>query len=176
MTRPLDSALILTPWFLCRYAVTGAYVGFATIQIFLNHFKDHGVSRRQLARWASCDVDDAAWAGFAPVLPPNAHANPCAAAFGTGSLLKAKAQTLSLSTLVTMEMLKALSAVSLDHSLLRVTPLANKWLAGVALPTLLHLGLLYVPQLCAVFGLEALSWAEWATVLKFAAPILLPEK
>ena len=45
-----------------------------------------------------------------------------------------------------MEMLKALSAVSLDHSLLRVSPLANKWLlAGVALPTALHLGLLYVP-------------------------------
>ena len=74
-------------------------------------------------------------------------------------------------------MLKALSAVSLDHSLLRVSPLANKWLlAGVALPTLLHLGLLYVPQLCAVFGLEALSWAEWATVLKFAAPILVVEE
>ena len=179
MTRPPrdSSAPILTPWLLCRYAVTGAYVGFATIQIFLNHFKDHGVSRRQLSRWASCDVDDAAWATFAPVLPPNSHANPCAAAFGTGSLLKAKAQTLSLSTLVTMEMLKALSAVSLDHSLLRVSPLANRWLlAGVALPTLLHLGLLYVPQLCAVFGLEALSWAEWATVLKFAAPILVVEE
>ena len=38
---------------------------------------------------------------------------------------------------------RALSAVSLDHSLLRVSPLANKWLlAGVALPSLLHLGLL----------------------------------
>merc|ERR1712091_705667 len=63
MTRPpRDSAApILTPWLLCRYAVTGAYVGFATIQIFLNHFKDHGVSRRQLARSTSHDAHRASW-------------------------------------------------------------------------------------------------------------------
>ena len=33
-----------------------------------------------------------------------------------------------------------------------------------------------VPALRGVFGLEALSRAEWATVLKFAAPILLVEE
>merc|ERR1719440_728774 len=38
MTKPPrdPKAPILTPWLLGRYAITGAYVGFATIQVFLN--------------------------------------------------------------------------------------------------------------------------------------------
>jgi hypothetical protein len=37
-------------------------------------------------------------------------------------------QSLALTTLVCMEMLKALSAVSVDNSLLRVGPQSNTWL------------------------------------------------
>jgi len=179
MTQPPRDAKapILTPWLLARYALTGSYVGFATIQVFLNHYKDHGVTRRQLCRWAACDVKDGAWDAFAPVVGANARANKCAAAFGTGSQLKATAQTLSLTVLVAMEMLKALSAVSLNHSMLRVRPTANGWLlAGVALPTCLHVGLLASPPLRQLFGLTGLTLAQWAIVAKFAAPILVVEE
>jgi len=175
---PRDPAApILTPWLLCRYALTGSYVGFATIQIFLDHFAAAGVPRRRLRAWASCDAATEAWADFAPATQAAAALDPCAAAFGASSPLKATAQTLSLSTLVAMEMLKALSAVSLDHSLLRVPPWRNRWLlAGVALPVGLHLGLLYTPGLRDLFGLAPLDAAQWATVAKFAAPILLVEE
>ena len=55
-------------------------------------------------------------------------------------------------------MLKALSAVSVDNSLLRVPPWRNPWLlAGVALPTLLHIAVLYTPAACRVFGLAPLT-------------------
>jgi len=69
MTRPPrdPKAPILTPWLLGRYAITGAYVGFATIQVFLNEFKDRGVSRQRLRSWASCDLKEPAWADFAPI-------------------------------------------------------------------------------------------------------------
>ena len=90
-----------------------------------------------------------------PLLALEMISKACAAAFGAGSALKAKAQTLSLSTLVTMEMLKALSAVSLDHSLLRVSPLANKWLlAGVAAGLLGIGGGMVIGPLFVDIGLE----------------------
>ena len=103
MSRPPrdPKAPILTPWLLGRYAITGAYVGFATIQVFLNEFKDRGVSRARLRSWASCDLKEPAWADFAPI---NAGSDACAGAFGAKGPVKATAQTLALTTLVAMEM------------------------------------------------------------------------
>lgn len=76
-----------------------------------------------------------------------------------------------------MEMLKALSAVSVDNSLLRVPPWKNRWLiAGVALPSLLHLSVLYIPAANKIFGLAPLSWDDWSYVLRFALPIVLVEE
>jgi len=49
---------------------------------------------------------------------------------------------------VCMEMLKALSAVSVDSSIFRVGPQSNKWLLlGVTGPILLHLFVLYSSKL-----------------------------
>ena len=68
-------------------------------------------------------------------------------------------QTLALTTLVCMEMFKALSAVSVDSSLLTVGPQKNKWLLfGVAGPFFLHLlvlysGLIGLPGLGKSFGM-----------------------
>ncbi|KAG7337020.1 ATPase P, partial [Nitzschia inconspicua] len=69
-------------------------------------------------------------------------------------------QTLSLTTLVCMEMLKALSAVSVNDSLFRVGPQSNKWLLlGVSGPFLLHLFVLYSSKF-GVGGLEnLLGWS-----------------
>jgi Ca2+-transporting ATPase len=59
-------------------------------------------------------------------------------------------------------MLKALSAVSLDASMLRIPPWKNKWLIpAVALPSLMHLLTLYSPVIASAFGLAPLSMKEW---------------
>ena len=84
---------------------------------------------------------------------------------------------MALSVLVTMEMLKALSAVSLDGSLFRVPPWRNHWLLlGVAVPYLLHIAVLYVPILAKTFGLAPLTRREWQVIFQFAFPILLLEE
>lgn len=76
-----------------------------------------------------------------------------------------------------MEMLKALAAVSLDNSILRVPPWRNPWLmGGVALPFSIHLAVVYFPWLNKVFGVSAMSSQDWVTVLQWAAPILLLEE
>lgn len=91
-------------------------------------------------------------------------------------------QTLSLTTLVCMEMLKALAAVSVDNSLLSVGPHKNPLLVlGVAVPMLLHLLVVYsknigLPGLGESFGMVPLSFENWMAVLKWSAPVLLVEE
>lgn len=81
-----------------------------------------------------------------------------------------------------MEMLKALSAVSVNDSLLRVPPWRNRWLLlGVAGPFILHLAVLYssslgVPGFGKAFGMIPLTKEDWKTVLLWAAPILLVDE
>jgi Ca2+-transporting ATPase len=90
---------------------------------------------------------------------------------------RAGPQALALTVLVTMELLKALSAVSLTQSMFSVSPLKNPYLLlGVAVPFLLHLAILYVPALNGIFGVHPLSRREWKVVLAFAAPILVVEE
>jgi P-type Ca2+ transporter type 2C len=166
-------------------------VGFATVGIFIQWYLNHGVTFEQLRHWGHClnwgtefslqvrpktkrtdilhyvrsDAGDACVAVQGLDL-----ANQCDVFTSANN----KAQTLSLSVLVTMEMLKALSAVSLDNSLLRVPPWMNPWLiAGVILPFSIHLSVVYFPVLNQVFGVSSLTADEWVTVLKWAAPILL---
>jgi hypothetical protein len=69
--------------------------------VFLNEFKDRGVSRSRLRSWASCDLKEPAWADFAPT---GIVGDACAGAFGAKGAVKATAQTLALTTLVAMEM------------------------------------------------------------------------
>ena len=81
-----------------------------------------------------------------------------------------------------MEMFKALTAVSVDSSILRVGPQKNPWLmAGGTLPLLLHFAVVYseilgLPALGESFGLIPLSAKNWITVLKWSAPILLVDE
>jgi Ca2+-transporting ATPase len=76
-----------------------------------------------------------------------------------------------------MELLKALSAVSLDSSLISVPPWKNRWLLlGVLIPFVFHLIILYTPAFANIFSLSPLSWKEWEVVLKFSVPILLVEE
>lgn len=100
---------------------------------------------------------------------------PCACAvLRAGKLL---ASSVALSTLVAMEMLRALCSVSDSESLLQKPPWTNRWLlAGVTLPMLLHLGVLYSPGLARLFQLAPLSKADWTTVALFAGPLVLLEE
>lgn len=159
---------IMTRWLLTRYCLTGLYVGIATVGVFAGHYMSVGVSLPELANWSKCGDT---WT-------PTGGAQMCEVLFNddNGRLLP---QTLSLTTLVVMEMLKALSAVSVDSSLLTVGPFANPWLIlGVAFPFALHLGVVYsaelgFPALAESFGLVALTKDDWWTVLYWAAPILI---
>ena len=167
--RPSDEP-IMTRWLLTRYCLTGLYVGVATVGIFVGHYLNQGISLGQLASWSQCG---ASWS-------PEGGAVVCATLFeGSGRALP---QTLSLTALVCMEMLKALSAVSVDNSLIHVGPQDNPWLIlGVSVPFLLHLAVLYSPSLGIsglgeAFGMVPLSIENWISVLSWAAPILIVEE
>ena len=139
--RPSDEP-IMTRWLLTRYCITGLYVGLATIGVFAQHYWNQGISLSELANWSQCGTF---W-------EPEGGAAMCSTLFReSGRMLP---QTLALTTLVCMEMLKALSAVSVDNSLLQVGPQSNKWLLlGVSGPFLLHLLVLYSSK----FGLGGLG-------------------
>lgn len=130
--RPSDEP-IMTRWLLTRYMITGLYVGFATIGVFAQHYLNQGITLAELANWSQCGTF---WT------PSEGGAAMCSVMFKeSGRMLP---QTLALTTLVCMEMLKALSAVSVDSSIFQVGPQSNKWLLlGVSGPFLLHLLVVY---------------------------------
>jgi Ca2+-transporting ATPase len=69
---------------------------------------------------------------------------------------------MALSVLVLMEMLKALSAVSLDASLLTFPPWNNPLLLAATLgPVGMHLLFMYTPALAALLRLQPLALREW---------------
>jgi Ca2+-transporting ATPase len=127
-----------------------------------------GISLGQLMTWSKCGT----------LWQPTSlsSARTCEELFqGTGRQLP---QTLSLTTLVCMEMFKALGCISVDNSIFKVPPTRNPWLIlGITVPFLLHIGLVYsdklgVPALSESFGLQPLSSQNWIEVLKWSAPIL----
>jgi P-type Ca2+ transporter type 2C len=133
--RPSDEP-ILTRWLLTRYCITGLYVGLATVGVFVDNYLSRGITLSQLSSWSQCGALWTTGAGM----------ESCSDLFqGSGRMLP---QTLALTTLVCMEMLKALSAVSVDSSIFQVGPQENKWLLlGVSGPILLHLIVVYSSQL-----------------------------
>ena len=147
---------ILSKWLLIRYVITGCYVGFATVAIFTWWYMNKGVTFTQLMNWSQCNEwENFAHSAEAPFWPKQ----PCDIFTGK---LKSHPQSLSLSVLVMIEMLKALSAVSLESSLFTVQPWQNPWLIiSVIIPLLLHALVLYTPSLNIVFGLSPLTTEEW---------------
>lgn len=151
---------IMTSWLITRYCLTGLYVGVATVGIFVNHYLDRGIKVSELANWGKCD------AFWSPI------GTSCHELFtGHGRM---HPQTLSLTALVCMEMLKALSAVSVDNSLLSVGPHRNPLLIlGVFFPMMLHLFVVYssnfgLNSLGESFGLVALSKQDWISIFKWS--------
>lgn len=171
---PLMSRALLS-----RYCVTGVFVGLATLFAFVSPFLERGVGLSQLRRWESCAtwaaVEHFSHAALAPARPASALA--ACDIFAPGSAVMQLARTRALTVLVSLELLKALSAVSLHHSLLRVPPWRNGYLLpAVALPALLHVALVSTPYTRQVFGLQPLSRADWKVVALLSLPVLLLEE
>ncbi|KAG8371397.1 hypothetical protein BUALT_Bualt13G0083500 [Buddleja alternifolia] len=182
--RRSDDSLI-SAWILFRYLVIGAYVGIATVGVFIiwyTHSSFLGidlsqdghslVSYSQLANWGQCHT----WQNFS-VSPFTAGTqvikfdNPCDYFHQTG---KIKAMTLSLSVLVAIEMFNSLNALSEDGSLLTMPPWVNPWLLlAMSVSFGLHFLILYVPFLAQIFGIVPLSLNEWLLVLAVALPVIL---
>lgn len=176
----------LTPWILFRWLIVGAYVGFATVGVFVTWYTSSTflgvidlsqdghtpVTLDQLRNWESC----ATWKNFKPT-PFTAGSkvisfdgNACDY-FAAG---KVKASTLSLSVLVAIEMFNAANALSEDNSLLTVPVWTNPWLlVAMSVSFGLHFLILYVPMLADIFSIVPLAWNEWLLVLAYALPVVL---
>jgi Ca2+-transporting ATPase len=180
---PGNKALLI-----CRYLVVGAYVGIATVGIFVVWYTRETflgipltadghtpITLSQLRDWENCPR----WpeGSFTPTLSyttatgaPVTFDTPCEY-FTDG---KIKACTLSLTVLVAIEMLNALNALSEDGSLAQMPPWSNPWLLVAGTVSLgLHVLILYVPFMAAIFSIVPLSGYEWLLVLAFSAPVIL---
>jgi len=175
---------LITPWVFIRYMVIGAYVGFATVGVFVVWFccssflgidlTQDGhvpVTWYQLTHWEECP----SWEGFnATGYQAGNHFvqldKPCDI-FSAG---KVKASTLSLSVLVAIEMLNAYNALSEDNSLFTMPPWSNPWLTVATFVSLgLHCVILYIPFLAEIFSIVPLNVNEWALVFAAAFPVII---
>jgi len=158
---------LVTKFTLVRYVLTGSYVGIATVGAFLVKYMQMGIKPSQLRNWAQCaDWTAEAIPGF-----------PVACDAFNAAKGKVGASAVALSSLVCMEMLRAMCAVSESESLFTKPPWANRWLlAGVTMPMLLHMSVLYVPQLAALFQLAPLTRLDWQTVAAWSLPLVLLEE
>lgn len=171
--RKSDEKLVDT-WIITRYMIIGLYVGFATSLIFVYYYTSYDwsgdahtlLSFTQLRNWTKCHQwDKANFLGY--------ENNACDY-FVAG---KKKASTLSLTVLVMIEMWNALNAMSEDQSLLVVGFFNNLWLWGaIAISTLLHCFILYIPFLSKIFSTTPLNFRDWFLVLLFTLPVILIEE
>jgi Ca2+-transporting ATPase len=133
------------------------------------------VSFSQLSGWHECESFDfipRSWIahGSGPV-----ELRSACDYFGTAG--KAKASTLSLTVLVTIEMLNSLNALSEQSSLVQAPPWSNPYLllAGAG-SMLVHCVILYTPFFARIFSTVPLSANEWVLVLAFSVPVVLIEE
>uniref|UniRef100_A0A1D2A032 Calcium-transporting ATPase n=1 Tax=Auxenochlorella protothecoides TaxID=3075 RepID=A0A1D2A032_AUXPR len=148
---------IVDSWLFTRYLVVGAYVGIATVSGFVWWFMAYeggpqlswaALRDFQHCEGTACDVFRSR--------------NP---------------STVSMSVLVVVEMFNALNALSENASLLSIPAWSNPWLvAAIGVSMALHLLILYIPVLAALFSVVPLAWAEWKMVLLLSAPVILVDE
>lgn len=161
--RKRDEPLI-TQWMFVRYLLIGVYVGVATILgyawWFVAYENGPQISVYQLTHFHRCARE------FSHV----------GCDMFTGDAAR-HGSTMSLSILVTIEMLNALNALSEVDSLLTHSPLKNLWLIGaIVLSMALHMMILYVPYFQDIFSIAPLNLTEWLAVLLFSLPVLALEE
>lgn len=178
MTKPprrtTDS--LITGWVFFRYMVVGLYVGFACVGVFAYWYMYYEASGDghtlitfdELTHWTQCHT----WKGFsvANFDGMDFSSEPCNY-FTEG---KITASTLSLSVLVTIEMLNALNALSEDNSLVTMPPWCNPYLLiAMIVSFAMHFLILYVDVLAEMFFVTPLDFYEWMLVLAFSMPVIL---
>ncbi|TKW17599.1 hypothetical protein SEVIR_5G378332v4 [Setaria viridis] len=164
---------LISAWVLFRYmslGSSGTHGSFLGINLGADGHTL--VTYSQLSNWGQCSF----WEDFnaEPFTAGDRvfsfNANPCDY-FTEG---KAKATTISLSVLVTIEMFNSLNALSEDASLLTMPPWVNPWLLlAMAVSFDLHFLTLYVPFFASAFGIVPLSFNEWMLVLVVAFPVII---
>jgi len=155
---------IVGRWLFVRYMVVGVYVGAVTTSGFV---------------WWFCSFEGGpqlTWAQLRDFQHCGSSTTGTAAV--DCSIFRNRApSTISMSVLVIVEMFNALNAISENCSLLTLPPWSNPWLLGaISVSVVLHLIILYVPPLAAMFSVTALGWAEWRTVLWLSAPVILVDE
>lgn len=76
-------------------------------------------------------------------------------------------------SLVVIEMLNAMNALSSSESLLTLPLWENMMLVyAVSLSMALHFALLYIPVLQTLFSIVPLNWNEWRAVLLISSPVM----
>ena len=172
--RDKDEGLI-TPFVFFRYMVIGLYVGFATVGVFVYWYVMDAdapdghplVTLQQLMNHHRCT----SWEGFSVADYVGKTFTEACDLFTVG---KAKASTLSLTVLVTIEMMNALNALSEEASLLTVPPHKNMYLVGAIVGSFVaHFAILYIPFLASIFSVTPLTWHDWMLVLGFSFPVIL---
>lgn len=156
--RPSEG--IVDRWLFIRYLIIGSYVGAVTAAGFIWWFMSApdgpGLTWAQLRDFQHCEPGK----GVDCTVFKDRHPS-----------------TISMSVLVIVEMFNALNALSENCSLLVLPPWSNPWLlAAIAVSVILHLLILYVPPLAAMFSVVALTWAEWRMVLLLSAPVVLVDE
>lgn len=82
-----------------------------------------------------------------------------------------------MTVLVVVEMFNALNALSENNSLLQLPPWSNLWLlAAIAVSMLLHVVILYIPPVAAIFTVTALTGKEWMAVLWLSFPVIIVDE
>jgi len=87
------------------------------------------------------------------------------------------ARTITFTTLILAELLRAYSTRSQKHTLLEIGIFTNTTLVyGTLLSFFLTLAVLYIPQMQPIFNTLPIGWEEWKIVLTFAfIPLIIGE-
>ncbi|KAJ0121571.1 hypothetical protein J7T55_008735 [Diaporthe amygdali] len=158
--RKRDEPLI-GGWLFIRYLIIGTYVGVATVAGYAWWFMYYSggpqIAFSQLRHFHRCSAEF-------PEIGCQMFTNDMAKS----------ASTVSLSILVTIEMLNAMNALSSSESLLTLPLWDNLMLVyAIGLSMALHFALLYTPFLQTLFSILPLNWPEWQAVLIISAPVII---
>jgi len=153
---------IVNGWLLFRYLVIGTYVGVATIAglIWWYMFYAGGpqLSWSELRLHRQCQSGNDLGTGLAISCDIFRSRHP---------------STVSLSILVTIEMLNALNSLAENESITIVGPWTNPFLVlAICLSLALHAIILYVPFFNRVFATAPLDFQEWVAVLWLSLPVV----
>ncbi|EEC76121.1 hypothetical protein OsI_13389 [Oryza sativa Indica Group] len=200
--RKVNEAVV-NGWLFFRYLIIGAYVGLATIAGFVWWFvySEDGprlpyseLARKPLLhalllarKWDKMMWSNNHTSGYQqkpislikeiPSIGPQVNFDSCSTrqtSYPCSIFEDRHPSTVSMTVLVVVEMFNALNNLSENQSLLAIHPWSNLWLVGsIVLTMLLHISVLYIEPLSALFSVSPLSWAEWKVVLYLSFPVIL---